>query len=177
MMAVFSGCLRADRRGISARLWLRARAMTAARSSECMVGRVDRPPAAAVVRLPLSRQGGRGGGGDPSILETMTATTESSSLADRAPDPDVLRAHLLEADPGVLVAVLAQMTGDPAVIDRYASKIDHVPDPPERAGTTDTQTAALLADEIVAALGRPRPVGALAVADRDFFVCLLPVAL
>ncbi|WP_124713673.1 flavin-containing monooxygenase [Mycolicibacterium nivoides] len=107
----------------------------------------------------------------------MTATTESSSLADRAPDPDDLRAHLLEADPGVLVAVLAQMTGDPAVIDRYASKIDHVPDPPERAGTTDTQTAETLADEIAAALGRPRRVGALPVDDREFFARLLPIAL
>src|SRR5690242_21928944 len=112
MIAVFPGCFRAERRGISARLWLRARAMTAARSSECMIGRVGTPPAPAVVHLPLSRQGGRGEGPGPSILETMTATTESSSLADRVPDPDVLRAHLLEADPGVLVAVLAQMTGD-----------------------------------------------------------------
>ncbi len=107
----------------------------------------------------------------------MTATTESSSLADRAPDSDVLRAHLLAADPGVLVAVLAQMTGDPSVVDRYASKIDHVPDPPERAGTTDSQTAETLADEIIAALDQPRPAGALPVDDREFFARLLPVAL
>jgi len=107
----------------------------------------------------------------------MTATTESSSLADRSPDPDVLRTHLLEADAGVLVAVLAQMTGDASVIDRYAAKIDHVPDPPERAGSTDRQTAENLADEIIAALGDRHPANALPVDDRDFFARLLPIAL
>lgn len=107
----------------------------------------------------------------------MTATTESSSLADRSPDPDVLRTHLLEADAGVLVAVLAQMTGDASVIDRYEAKIDHVPDPPERAGSTDRKTAENLADEIIAALGDRRPANALPVDDRDFFARLLPIAL
>ncbi|BBY66762.1 flavin-containing monooxygenase [Mycolicibacterium helvum] len=107
----------------------------------------------------------------------MTVTTESSSSADSAPDPAVLRAHLRQADPGVLVAVLAQMTGDASVVDRYASKIDHVPDPPERAGTTDPATADALADEIIAALGRPRPAGAIAADDRELFAALLPIAL
>ncbi|APE15018.1 flavin-containing monooxygenase [Mycolicibacterium pallens] len=107
----------------------------------------------------------------------MTVTTESSSSADSAPDPAVLRAHLRQADPGVLVAVLAQMTGDASVVDRYAGKIDHVPDPPERAGTTDPATAAALADEIIAALGRPRPAGAIAADDRGLFATLLPIAL
>ncbi|WP_431232111.1 flavin-containing monooxygenase [Mycolicibacterium psychrotolerans] len=107
----------------------------------------------------------------------MTATTESSSSADSAPDPAVLRAHLRQADPGVLVAVLAQMTGDASVVDRYAGKIDHVPDPPERAGTTDPATADALADEIIATLGRPRPVDAIAADDRALFAALLPSAL
>lgn len=107
----------------------------------------------------------------------MTVTTESSSSADSAPDPAVLRAHLRQADPGVLVAVLAQMTGDASVVDRYAGKIDHVPDPPERAGTTDPATADALTDEIIAALGRPRPVGAIAADDRELFATLLPIAL
>jgi cation diffusion facilitator CzcD-associated flavoprotein CzcO len=107
----------------------------------------------------------------------MTVTTESSSSADSAPDPAVLRAHLRQADPGVLVAVLAQMTGDASVVDRYADKIDHVPDPPERAGTTDPATADALADEIIAALGRPRPAGAIAADDRELFATLLPIAL
>ncbi|WP_099250053.1 NAD(P)/FAD-dependent oxidoreductase [Mycobacterium sp. shizuoka-1] len=107
----------------------------------------------------------------------MTVTTESSSSADSAPDPTVLRAHLRQADPGVLVAVLTQMTGDASVIDRYAGKIGHVPDPPERAGTTDPATTDALVDEIVAALGRPRPVDAVAADDRELFAALLPIAL
>lgn len=98
-----------------------------------------------------------------------------------APSTDVdkgtLRSHLLQADPGVLVAVLAQMTADASVIDRYGPKIDHVPDPPERAGTTDPGTAEALADEILAALGRPRPDGATAAVDRELFTKLLPIAL
>lgn len=107
----------------------------------------------------------------------MTATTESSSLAASGTEPDVLRAHLLQADPGVLVAVLAQMTGDATVIDRYAAKISYVPDPPERAGQTDPQTAQALAEEIIAALNAERPAGALAPDDREFFARLLPVVL
>ncbi|MHA3020659.1 flavin-containing monooxygenase [Mycobacterium sp. BMJ-28] len=106
----------------------------------------------------------------------MTATTEPSPLADRA-HVEELRAHLLEADPGVLVAVLAQMTGDASVIDRYAAKLTYVPDPPERAGRTSAKTAAGLADEIIAALDKPRPAGAYAADDRDFFARLLPIAL
>jgi cation diffusion facilitator CzcD-associated flavoprotein CzcO len=113
----------------------------------------------------------------PSILEAMTAATESSSPAALAPDSDVLRAHLLRADPGVLVAVLAQMTGDTTVIDRYAPKIDHVPDPPERAGTTDADTMRALVEEVVAALGRARTTDAPPAHDRDLFVRLLPIAL
>lgn len=92
-------------------------------------------------------------------------------------DTGVLRDHLLRADAGVLVAVLAQMTGDVAVIDRYGAAIDHVPDPPERAGRTDPATAAALADEIVAALGRPRPADAIPADDRALFAALLPIAL
>ncbi|KAA0102814.1 NAD(P)/FAD-dependent oxidoreductase [Mycolicibacterium sp. P1-5] len=91
-------------------------------------------------------------------------------------DTEALREHLLQADPGVLVAVLAQMTGDATVVDRYAAAIEHVPDPPERAGRTDPATAAALADEIVSALRRPRPAGTPAD-DRELFAALLPVAL
>jgi cation diffusion facilitator CzcD-associated flavoprotein CzcO len=107
----------------------------------------------------------------------MTATTESSSPVADAWDPDVLRAHLRKADPGVLVAVLAQMTGDVSVIERFGPSIHYVPDPPEQAGTTDSATAEALAEEIIAALGRPRSPGAPAPDDRDFFVRLLPIAL
>ncbi len=92
-------------------------------------------------------------------------------------EESTLRKHLLRADPGVLVAVLAQMTGDASVIDRYGAKIDHVPDPPERAGRTDPGTAEALADEILAALGARAPGGAAAAVDRELFVKLLPIAL
>ncbi|BBY61005.1 cyclohexanone monooxygenase [Mycolicibacterium sarraceniae] len=88
-----------------------------------------------------------------------------------------LRHHLLQADPGVLLAVLAQMTGDATVLDRYAGKIDHVPDPPEKAGRTDQATAEALADEIVVALREPRRPDAPAADDRELFARLLPVAL
>ncbi len=105
-------------------------------------------------------------------------TTGPSAVASSTEvDARTLRDHLMQADAGVLVAVLAQMTGDPTVIDRYAATVDHVPDPPERAGVTDPDTAGALADEIVAALGRPRPAGATASDDRDLFAKCLPVAL
>lgn len=82
----------------------------------------------------------------------------------------------MQADPGVLVAVLAQMTGDASVIDRYAPKIDHVPDPPERAGRTDPETMQALVDEISNALTYFRPADD-PVVDRELFARLLPVAL
>ena len=64
-------------------------------------------------------------------------------------DPDLLRSNLERADAGVLVAVLAQLTGDPGIVDRFATKISFRPDPPELAGTTDPDTAAALADEVI----------------------------
>ena len=74
------------------------------------------------------------------ILNAMT----TASLSEAATiDSSELRANLEKADPGVLVAVLAQLTGDPSVIDRFESKISYVPDPPERAGVTDPDTANL----------------------------------
>lgn len=92
-------------------------------------------------------------------------------------DLDELRANLREADPGVLVAVLAQLTGDPSVVDRFAPKISYVPDPPERAGVTDPDTAAALIDAVVTALAAPRRADAVAADDLDLFTRLLPVAL
>lgn len=93
------------------------------------------------------------------------------------PETDELRANLLKADPGVLVAVLAQLTGDPAVVDRFGPAISYVPDPPEQAGTTDPDTAEALATAVLDALAEPRPAGAVPVDDLDFFARLLPVAL
>ncbi len=92
-------------------------------------------------------------------------------------DPEQLRANLRAADPGVLVAVLAQITGDPSVIDRFGPKISYVPDPPERAGVTDPDTSAALADAVIHALAAPRRSDAVAADDLELFCRLLPVAL
>jgi 4-hydroxyacetophenone monooxygenase len=92
-------------------------------------------------------------------------------------DPGELRANLRQADPGVLLAVLAQLTGDPAVIDRFAPKITHVPDPPEQVGVTDPETADALVEAVAAAVQSPRPAGAVPATDPDLFAWIAPVAL
>ncbi|WIM86234.1 NAD(P)/FAD-dependent oxidoreductase [Candidatus Mycobacterium wuenschmannii] len=90
---------------------------------------------------------------------------------------DELRDNLRQADPGVLVAVLAQLTGDVGVLERYADKISHVPDPPERAGVADADTTAALVAQIVDALGQVSHTGPGQACDREFFTRLLPIAL
>jgi 4-hydroxyacetophenone monooxygenase len=108
----------------------------------------------------------------------MTGAAESMSpTGQAAPDPGELRDNLRQADPGVLVAVLAQLTGDPSVIDAYAPKISHIPDPPERAGVTNPDTAEALVNAIVVAMREPRPTDALPADDPNFFARLLPTAL
>ena len=92
-------------------------------------------------------------------------------------DPGELRTNLRQADPGVLVAVLAQLTGDPAVVDRFAPRITYVPAPPEQAGLTDPSTLAELIEAVVAALQSPRPAGASVDDDPDLFARIAPVAL
>jgi len=105
-------------------------------------------------------------------------TTETAGWAGPDPaDVDELRANLRQADPGVLVAVLAQLTGDPAVVDRFAPRITYAPDPPEQAGATDPETAAQLIEEIVAALREPRRADAVPADDLDLFTRVAPVAL
>jgi cation diffusion facilitator CzcD-associated flavoprotein CzcO len=107
----------------------------------------------------------------------MTAATESTSpTGPTRPDPVELRDNLRLADPAVLVAVLAQLSGDASVIDTYAPKISHIPDPPERAGVTDPDTAEALVNAVIDALERPRST-AVPAADRDLFARLLPIAL
>jgi 4-hydroxyacetophenone monooxygenase len=105
----------------------------------------------------------------------VPVTTESTGQA--AFDLDELRANLRQADPGVLVAVLTQLTGDPGVSDRFAPKISHVPDPPEQAGITDPETAVALVDAVVAALRSPRAATAVPADDPDLFARIAPVAL
>jgi cation diffusion facilitator CzcD-associated flavoprotein CzcO len=111
-----------------------------------------------------------------SILDDMTAATGPMSTPGPT-DVDELRDNLRQADPGVLTAVLAQLTGDPGVIETFAPKISHVPDPPEQAGVTDPDTATALVNDVVSALGRSRNGDAVPACDRDFFAQLLPIAL
>jgi 4-hydroxyacetophenone monooxygenase len=92
-------------------------------------------------------------------------------------DPGELRANLRQADPGVLVAVLAQLTGDSAVIDRFAPKISHVPDPPEQAGDTDPDTMGALVEAVVAALQSAHSAAAAPADDPGLFARIAPVAL
>ncbi len=104
----------------------------------------------------------------------MTTASPSENALAFSTDTEELRANLLKADPGVLLAVLVQLTGDPSDIDRFGPKISYVPDPPERAGVTDPDTAATLADEVIDARGAPRLDETV---DLDLFTRLLPVAL
>ncbi|TFV57897.1 NAD(P)/FAD-dependent oxidoreductase [Mycobacterium sp. PS03-16] len=85
--------------------------------------------------------------------------------------------HLRQADPGVLVAVLTQMTGDTSVIDRFAPKISHEPDPPERVGRTDSDTMEELVAALVEAVTTPSLGPTTEPDDPALFVRLLPVAL
>ncbi|OBB72563.1 cyclohexanone monooxygenase [Mycobacterium sp. 852014-52144_SCH5372336] len=92
-------------------------------------------------------------------------------------DRDELRANLVQADAGVLVAVLAQLVGDPSVIERFGPRITHIPDPPERVGVTDAETMASLVDAVVEAVTSRQPEERAAGDDIDLFTSALPVAL
>ena len=105
----------------------------------------------------------------------MTAAPETAPVSGY--DPAELRANLMQADAGVLVCVLAQLTGDAVVVDRFGPHIEHVPDPPERIGVTDEHTRSALADAIVAALDAPAIDAAEKATDRGFFAGLLRTGL
>lgn len=137
---------------------------------------VGRPAAWVSTRVPLSRQSHRRHRRTPRYFTVVTTDADTTAAPNRA-DPDELRANLRQADPGVLVAVLAQITGDTAVIDRFGPAISHVPDPPERAGVTDPDTAEALVQAVIEALERPRPDDALAADDPELFRRVLPLAL
>lgn len=105
-------------------------------------------------------------------------TTDATVTADRTDlDPEELRANLRQADAGVLVAVLAQLTGDLAVVDQFADKLSFEPDPPEQVGGTDPATRELLVEAVTTALGAPRPQGAPPADDPDLFARIAPLAL
>ncbi len=105
----------------------------------------------------------------------VSATTARPTVTEV--DPEELRANLRQADPGVLVAVLAQLTGDSSVVDAFAPRISHVPDPPERMGVTDPETLEVLVERVAAACTAPRPDNALPADDPELFARLLPIAL
>lgn len=98
------------------------------------------------------------------------------AAGEKSLDPEELRANLRQADAGILVAVLAQLTGDDAVADRYVGKISFTPDPPEQVGTTDPDTQAALVEAVMAALEAPRPAGALPSDDPGLFARVAPLA-
>lgn len=105
----------------------------------------------------------------------VTTDAETVRATGSGFDPVELRANLRQADPGVLVAVLAQLTGDASVIDKFGPAITHVPDPPERAGVTDPETAEALASAVLDALASPSPH--CVADDPELFTRLLPLAL
>lgn len=112
------------------------------------------------------------------ITERVESTSSSGARDEPDADPDRLRSNLIQADPGVLVAVLAQLSGDPAVVDRFGPKISHVPDPPEQRGVTDPETHAAIVDGIVDILtGLVGPVGTTAPDDPALFARIAPIAL
>lgn len=96
---------------------------------------------------------------------------------EKSVDPGELRDQLRRADPGILVAVLAQLTGDPGVADRFATKISFTPDPPEQVGTTDPETLGALVDAVLTAMEAPRSPDALASDDPGLFARVAPLAL
>ncbi|SDE02428.1 Predicted flavoprotein CzcO associated with the cation diffusion facilitator CzcD [Mycolicibacterium neoaurum] len=104
------------------------------------------------------------------IAVTVTADQKS-------PEPEELRANLANADAGILVAVLAQLTGDASIVDRYAGKISYTPDPPEQRGSTDPETHGQLVEAVIAAMQNARPVDAVPFDDSDLFAAVAPVAL
>lgn len=103
---------------------------------------------------------------DPTVLSAETAS-----------HAEELRMYLRHADAGVLVAVLAQLTGDPGVVDRFGPRIEHVPDPPEHVGVTDAATLDALVEAVVAAMGGDRPDHRLPPDDPQLFARIAPLAL
>ena len=102
----------------------------------------------------------------------VTVAADQKSL-----NPEELRDQLAKADAGILVAVLAQLTGDAGVVDRYAGKISFTPDPPEQTGSTDPETHTKLVEEVVTALESPRPTDAVPSDDPELFAAVAPLAL
>ncbi|BBY56396.1 NAD(P)/FAD-dependent oxidoreductase [Mycobacterium koreense] len=101
----------------------------------------------------------------------------TTAVGDVGSDPAEMRAMLREADAGVLVAVLAQLTGDATVADRFAPHITFVPDPPEVIGATDEDTMSALVDAVAEAMTAERPDSAVPHDDPALFARIAPLAL
>lgn len=105
-----------------------------------------------------------------------TSAVASRNTAGNAPDPELLRKSLGEADAGILVAVLAQLSGDPGVVDRFGPKVTHEPDPPEQRGVTDPETRRALVEAIMDVLsGQTAP--APTAEDPELFKRVAPLGL
>ncbi|EGD53868.1 flavin-containing monooxygenase [Gordonia neofelifaecis] len=92
-----------------------------------------------------------------------------------APAAEALRTHLQSADPAVLLAVLAQLTGSADPLDRYGDAVTHVPAAPEMAGVTDATTAAAIIDDLLDALDAADDLPT--ECDTALFARLAPLAL
>ncbi|QRY62215.1 NAD(P)/FAD-dependent oxidoreductase [Gordonia sp. PDNC005] len=110
-------------------------------------------------------------------MSTFAPTHAGTRPADS--DHDVLREDLRRADPAVLLAVLAQVTGDPTVLDDLGGAIDHIADPPEMRGVTDPGTADAIVDRLARELTDRDPQSAVdtGAVDLEFFGRLATTAM
>lgn len=69
-----------------------------------------------------------------------------------------LRPSLQKADPGVLLAILVQLSGDTTLLEELAGSITHVADPPEFRGQADDATRELIIERLLQEL-RERAIG------------------
>ena len=125
----------------ASQLWCRAGSCGVVRSVEHSLA------CPSMCCLPLSRKLDAGCGRRIRYSTYMTAATGSMSPPG-PPDVDELRANLRQADPASWWRCWRSSPAIPAVIDRFGPKISHVPDPPERAGVTDPDTAAALVNAV-----------------------------
>lgn len=105
-------------------------------------------------------------------------TSGVSMTADHnTADAEELRVNLRMADAGILVAVLAQLTGDAGVVEQYAGSISFTPEPPEQVGSTDPETQESLVRAVAAAMEQPRRTGTPPYDDPGLFARVAPLAL
>ncbi len=105
-------------------------------------------------------------------------TTEATATADTAElNPEELRANLRQADAGVLVAVLAQLTGDPSVLDRSARRSPTFPIRRSVRASPTPRRRTRWPSAVIEASMAPQRSDVSVSDDPAFFARLLPVAL